>query len=221
MIMSEPMSSQSGFIAVVDDEPDLLEFYEEELKLNHRVQTFDNPQKFVDFLQALKHPSEAPDLLISDYKMPGQNGLTMIQSAQKLGYHFPFILLSGFLTKEVIMGAIGAGVFRVLEKPVDPQLLHHTIDELLMEHEIGKARGEIRKLTGQLREIYSGIRLIMDQYIPEDVQSRMIVETEGQNDVKKKMSFDEVLSNLEARLDFLLKKEQVFVDLKSKKGSDA
>jgi DNA-binding NtrC family response regulator len=215
------MSAQSGFIAVVDDEPDLLEFYEEELKSGHRVQTFDNPQKFLDFLQALQDPSQAPDLLISDYKMPGQNGLTMIQSAQKLGFYFPFILLSGFLTKDVIMGAIGAGVFRVLEKPVDPQLLHHTIDELLMEHEIGKARAEIRKLTGQLREIYAGIRLIMDQYIPEDVQSRMIIETEGAGDVKQKMSFDEVLSTLEARLDFLLKKEQIFVDLKSKKGSDA
>ena len=209
------MTAVQDFVAVVDDEPDLLDFYKEALAERCRVQTFETPQAFLQFLTALTPSDPVPELLISDYKMPGMNGLAMIQEARRLKFDFPFILLSGFLTKEVVLGAVGAGVFRVLEKPVDIEVLIHTVDEILMEQDVSKTREEIRTLTAQLREIYAGIRLIMDQYIPEDVQNRMIVETVGDK-VKKKISFEDLLASLDARLDQLLQKEKLFQQIKLK-----
>ena len=213
------MTAEREFVAVVDDEPDLLEFYREILSETCRIETFETPQAFLDFLSQLKEASQAPKLLISDFKMPGMNGLTMIQQTRRMNYEFPFILLSGFLTKEVVLGAVGAGVFRVLEKPIDVDILVHTVDELLMEGDIQETRREIRTLTSQLREIYAGIRLIMDQYIPEDVQARMIVETVGDT-VKKKISFEDLLASLEARLDHLLQKEKLFYQVRAKNPAD-
>ena len=209
------MPESQGFVAVVDDEPDLLEIYREHLSERCEVKGFESPQSFLSYLENESSTKGIPQLLISDYKMPGMNGLTMIQQTQKMGFDFPFIMLSGFLTKEVVMGAVGAGVFQVLEKPVEAEVLIHAVEELLMEHEIVINRKEIRELTAQLRELYAGIRLIMDQYIPEEIQARMIVETEGQN-VKKKMRFEELLLNLESRLDQLIVKEQVYLQVKSR-----
>ena len=65
------MQTTSRLIAVVDDEPDILELVRLHLqRSSFQVQTFENAVPFLDFVQATK-----PDLVILDIMLPDADGL--------------------------------------------------------------------------------------------------------------------------------------------------
>jgi DNA-binding NtrC family response regulator len=200
-------------IVVVDDETEILELYKSVLGDTYRVSSFNSP---VEFLKALTN-NEIKDvsLVITDLKMPQMDGLDMIRQAQAKNYFFPFIMLSGYLDKQAVIDAVDVGVFKLLEKPTEFEVLLSTIDQLLMEHEIYKVRKEIRTLTSQLREMYSMVRLVLLQYIPEDVIDKIVLDGDPGGDPKAKMSFESLLEKLEGRLDTLLASEKMILELKS------
>src|SRR5688572_24511800 len=51
------------------------------------------------YLQALEQYT--PDLIISDYNLPGYNGLRAFLDMREKGYSIPFILVTGSLTDEI------------------------------------------------------------------------------------------------------------------------
>jgi len=202
-------------LIVVDDEIDILDIYTSLLEPDFEVEAFNSPKEFLAALQA--DPHKDFELLITDLKMPEIDGLQMITQAQALGFSFPFILLSGHMDKAAAIDAINLGAFRRLEKPTAYEVLIAAIDQLIMEHEIVNVRKEIRAMTGQLRELYTSIRIIMDQYIPEDILNRLVVETNPDGQVKNKTSFESVLEKLETRLERLLESERVLTEMKVNK----
>lgn len=205
---------QKPSLFVIDDELDILENYQTLFEESYNVVTYDNPAKF---LQDLSSPGfKAPDALITDLTMPGMNGLEMIKGAHAKGVYFPFILLTGNLDKDAAVYAINQGVFKILEKPTDFQVLNAAIDQIIIEHEIYLVRTEIRQITKQLRELYSGLRISLMQYIPEGVIDQMIVDA-PEGHVQKKMSFEDLLEVLEVRLDRLLKSETFLNDMQQDK----
>lgn len=201
-------------IAVVDDELDILENYRDLLGEDYQVETFSNP---LEFLKSMEGPgAKTPDLVITDLNMPGLDGIKMVQQAQQSNHHFPVILLSGFLNKEAVMAAVDIGVYRLLEKPTPIAVLKAAIDQLLIEHDVYTVRREVRQITGQLRELYSTIRLAVLPYIPEDVLKRMVLDAPA-GGTPKKMSFEDLLEALESRLDQLLRLETVLTELRERK----
>jgi len=205
------MTERRHRIFVVDDEPDLVSLYQDILQDEHEVLSALSPD---EFLQKLKSGGPRPDLVISDYSMPGMNGLDMIRAAFQMGHDFPFLILSGHLTKEVVLRAVTEGVFRILEKPVHADQIRGSVEELLLEFDLIGVREEIRGLTGQLREAFASFRLVTEQYVPAEIAARMIVEAD-QGSVKRKLSFDDLLAELESRLDLLVKTENTLLSLRS------
>jgi FixJ family two-component response regulator len=198
-------------IAVVDDEQDLLDNYREFLEDQFDVETFHTPTAF---LQAIPQLTQRKlRLLITDFKMPEMTGLEMVQQAHTQVPHIPFIILSGFLDKKTVMAAVAMGVFRLLEKPARPNDILEAVDQLILESELTFVREEIRQITSQLRELYGLVRLALLQYIPEDVIDRLVVEAPNGR-IKRSMSFDDLLANLEQRLNQLLTSEKLMNDLK-------
>ena len=201
-------------IAVIDDEIELLENYKDFLGEYFELSPFSDAQ---DFLTSMDSPQfQAPDLVITDLKMPSMDGIEMIRRAQKKNIHFPVILLSGFLDKQTAIDAVDIGVFKLLEKPTSMDKLMATIDQILVEHDIYKVRNEIRVLTSQLRELYTSLRMVVLPYIPQDVLDRMVVDTQNTSG-SKKMSFDDLLENLETRLEQLLRSEKVLGEIRQQK----
>ena len=206
-----PSQQTKPLIIVVDDEVEILENYKILLEDQYRVISFTEPREFVSSL--LSPSFEAPALLITDLKMPSMDGLEMIRKANEKGVHFPFILMTGFLNKQSAIEALDVGAYRLLEKPADFDDLSRSIDQLLVEYDMGKIREEIRGLTLQIRELYSTLRLVMTQYVPEDIMTRMVVDApDGM--VKTKMSFENLVDQLESRLDSLLKSERILNEMR-------
>src|ERR1035437_338740 len=71
--------------------------------------------------------SEHPDLVITDFQMPGMSGLDVLQAIVKLKTGIPVIMITGFSDTENIIKAIQMGAFDYLEKPVNHSVLKAAI----------------------------------------------------------------------------------------------
>ena len=60
-----------------------------------------------------------PDVVVTDIRMPGMNGLELIQAAKAEYPNLPFIILSGYPDFAYAQKALQYGVFRYLLKPFD------------------------------------------------------------------------------------------------------
>ncbi len=202
-------------VALVDDESGILESFKAILKEHYEIFTFDNPNTFLETL-VVKQPRPF-DILITDFRMPQMTGLEMIQQAQKKNFFFPAIIFSGHLDKNSIMEAVDLGVFRLLEKPTSPDVVISAIEELFVEYEIRETRDEIRKITAQMREYYSFIRLLISAHIPETEVQNFSLQLDPQGEVRHQESFDGLMDQLEARLEGLLTSEKVLEDVRGKR----
>jgi DNA-binding NtrC family response regulator len=59
------------------------------------------------------------DLVISDVRMPGFDGLNILASIKLLPEYVPVILITAFGTRETHAAAVRMGAFAMLDKPFD------------------------------------------------------------------------------------------------------
>ena len=120
--------------------------------------------------------SERPDLVITDYQMPGMNGLDVLAEVRKLKFKVPVIMLTGYGDVVLTIRSIQQGAFEFLEKPVKPEVLQSTIRKALLSISTSKNLTEVVSknlptegmleaniLVGkaqQMKEIFKNIGLI-------------------------------------------------------------
>ncbi|MBL7542290.1 MAG: response regulator [Bdellovibrionaceae bacterium] len=206
------MNKAKKTVVIIDDEVDLTELFSSLLEDSYDVIAFNRPNEFIAYLTA--HKDVPFDALISDFNMPQMTGLDMIKKCFEQGYHFPFILFSAYLEKEVIFKALQIGAFRLLEKPSTKDKLEKAIEEIIVEHDSFKLRGEIRSTIDQLREYYSFLKIIITDRIPQEEMDSFFLQTDGMGNMKAS-SPEEILNKLEEKMDLLFSMEE---DLESKKG---
>ncbi len=71
-----------------------------------------------------------PDLIFTDIRMPGMDGLALIREVEKLGLDTKFIIISGYSDFEYAKTAIESGVLGYLVKPVEPDELSALLAKL-------------------------------------------------------------------------------------------
>jgi excisionase family DNA binding protein len=100
-------------VLVVDDEASIRDLLSKTLALAE----YDVDLAF-DGRTALDRLRPAPyDLLITDLKMPGVDGLTVIREARRLKTDLPVIIITGFSTEASAIEAVNLGVSGYLTKP--------------------------------------------------------------------------------------------------------
>ena len=82
------------------------------------VQTFSDPDSVLAWMQ-----SHIPDLVITDYKMPGMNGAEFIRRMRAMpnGADAPVIVITAYEDREYRLQALEAGATDFLQSPVDHQ----------------------------------------------------------------------------------------------------
>ncbi|MBB6644894.1 PAS domain S-box protein [Halobellus ruber] len=114
--MGGTVGRTSGTIRVlhVDDDPDFVDlaatFLEEEYD-QFTVETATSPSDGLDRLADTEF-----DCIISDYDMPGQNGIEFLAAVRTEHPDLPFILYTGKGSEEIASNAISAGVTDYLQK---------------------------------------------------------------------------------------------------------
>ena len=101
-------------ILVVDDEESIRELLSKTLALaDYEVDLAPDGRTALDRLRLIQY-----DLLITDLRMPGVDGLTVIREARRLKADLPVIIITGFSSEASAIEAINLGVQGYLTKPV-------------------------------------------------------------------------------------------------------
>jgi excisionase family DNA binding protein len=100
-------------VLVVDDEAAIRELLQKTLALaEYDVDLAPDGRTALDRLRIIPY-----DLLITDLKMPGVDGLTVIREARRLKADIPVIIITGFSTEASAIEAVNLGVSGYLTKP--------------------------------------------------------------------------------------------------------
>ena len=86
----------------------------------HKVTTF------LDSDEALKAVAATPDawdLVITDHRMPGTDGMDVARALRENHPHLPCVMVSSVIDDELTRAANEAGVRRLLHKPYKPEHL--------------------------------------------------------------------------------------------------
>jgi two-component system C4-dicarboxylate transport response regulator DctD len=107
-------------------------------------------QGFADAAAALAAlPGAAPDLVLTDLRMPGMDGLALLQAVKALPLDLPVILLTGHGDVSHAVQAIRAGAEDFLEKPYDARHLVAVVARALAAR---ATRAEVGRLQQVLAE---------------------------------------------------------------------
>jgi excisionase family DNA binding protein len=100
-------------ILVVDDEASIRDLLAKTLALaEYDVDLAPDGRNALERLRIIPY-----DLLITDLKMPGVDGLTVIREARRLKADIPVIIITGYSTEASAIEAVNLGVSGYLTKP--------------------------------------------------------------------------------------------------------
>lgn len=132
-------------IMLVDDEKNVLRALERLLVSPQcEVESFTDPE-----LALLRAHTATFDVVISDYRMPGMNGVEFLRQIRTMQPDTMRIILSAYGELEAMQTAINeAEIYRYISKPWDTLDLKQTIENALTQQDM---LVENRRLAAQLR----------------------------------------------------------------------
>lgn len=120
--------------------------------------------------------SHMPDIVISDIKMPGMNGLQLVEKVYEKFPHIAFILLSGFSEFDYARTAMQFGVKHYLLKPCNENTITEALTEVIAELE--KQQSQESFMLNIQKELSKVLPHAKEQFLKELVTNK----TYGQRD---------------------------------------
>ncbi|MFA6239807.1 MAG: sigma-54 dependent transcriptional regulator [Candidatus Hydrogenedentales bacterium] len=138
---------------VVDDEPGMRHFLEGIFKdRGFDVSAVSNGEKAIQLLQ-----EQAFDVVITDLKMPGKDGLAVLRAARAAAIESPVILVTAYATIETAVDAMRMGARDFIQKPFRMDEIELKVDKI-----VGESRATTRPTEGK-RILDSGDRKMVGE----------------------------------------------------------
>lgn len=133
-----------ALIFVIDDDPVTCEAISAALAVDgHELRTFTHPRQALEAADATP-----PALAITDFAMPGMNGLELTLALRRLAPDATFLVVSGQASVEDAVELMKHGVVDVMVKPPRARALRKAVALALAQHELAS---ENRRLKSALR----------------------------------------------------------------------
>lgn len=156
-------------ILIIDDNKLILKYLKESIiKMGYEALEAEDGESGLQLIRA-----ENPDLVITDFQMPGIDGLEVLARIRKSNATLPVILLTGFGDVVLTIKSIQLGAFDYLEKPVDLNKLKSTIQYALNSVKVSNSLNHVLQVdassenmlednilvgrTPQMKEIFKNI----------------------------------------------------------------
>ena len=145
---------------VIDDDRSIRWVFEKALtREGIPFQTFAHA---TDALDALS--TGAPQVLVSDIRMPGSSGLDLLQNFKQRYPNLPVIIMTAYSDLESAVAAFQGGAFEYLPKPFDVdqavELIRRALDESLREGEVEEATATSPDILGQAASMQEVFRAV-------------------------------------------------------------
>ena len=156
-------------IVVIDDEADMRASISQWLSLSGF-----RPESFPGAEEALRRiGTDYPGIVISDIRMPGMDGMTLLKRLTAMDAGLPVVLITGHGDVPMAVEAMRLGAFDFLEKPFDPDRLTELVRKALkaralalesraLRHELADGGTLMRRLVGQSPEMVALRESILD-----------------------------------------------------------
>ena len=117
-------------ILIVDDDHHVLSCLQDMmLQFGHRVIAKQDGRSAL----AVIGQGEAVDLVITDYQIPGMDGLELVAGMKQTAPSIPVIMFSAAPRADVYLKARALGVVEFVEKPAKPQVIRRIVENALMQ----------------------------------------------------------------------------------------
>src|SRR4051812_25895963 len=111
------MALEQSTILLVEDEANVLKMLERFLAPSYRCLAATNGK---DALEILKVERDV-DVVVTDVRMPGMDGIQLIRAIRRLRPHLPAIAMTAYGSEETAVEALRAGATNYLRKPFKTQ----------------------------------------------------------------------------------------------------
>ncbi len=121
----------SNTVMLIDDEPHILAAYQRRLGKQFDIVTADSPKKALELIES--HGPFA--VVVSDLRMPGMDGVTLLKTIRDMSPETARIMLTGYGDLGSVVEAVNEGrIHKYLTKPTPAGVLAESIREAMAYH---------------------------------------------------------------------------------------
>ena len=153
-------------IWIVDDDQSIRFVLEKALlRENLPSRSFTNPRDVLTALDQLEEGSDqAPQIMVSDIRMPGGSGLDLLEKVKHKFPGLPVIIMTAYSDLDSAVSAFQGGAFEYLPKPFDVpkavELIRRAVDESLREEVAEERMAAAPEMLGQAPAMQDVFRAI-------------------------------------------------------------
>jgi two-component system, NtrC family, nitrogen regulation response regulator NtrX len=164
--------TNTSYILIVDDEPEIRRLVQEILEDEHyRVAAADSAENARELFR-----KERPDLVLLDIWMPGADGITLLKEWSAGGQpEVPVVMMSGHGTVETAVEATRLGAYDFIEKPVSMAKLLVTVDRALAAEKL--QRENLRLKRAAEPETFRVGKSALMQHLRDDLERIAATDT--------------------------------------------
>jgi DNA-binding NtrC family response regulator len=101
--------------------------------------------------------------IVSDFCMPGLNGIDFLKECKARRPDIPVVLLTGYGTKELETEALKEGAYALVQKPVDTDIFLSVVTRAILRREVRRAGFTDGQLFAAEKQLSSRLKKIDDR----------------------------------------------------------
>ena len=176
-------------LVLADDHPLVLDGLEQLFRLERDIEVVARCRDGHEALRAVRQ--HQPDLLILDVKMPGRDGLSVLQAIRGEGLPTETVLLTAALDDDQLVDAVRLGVRGVVLKESAPRMIVNAIREVRAGGSYMEGRAVSRALQKLVRRD-EAVRHAEKQLTPRELEIVRLAASGARNrDIAERLSITE------------------------------
>lgn len=180
------MKQSASKILVIDDDDTACELLQEALSSEgFKVKAYTSAREALN-----KEELSSYDLLISDIKMPGMDGITFLREVKKNWPDIPVILVTAFGTLETTMEALRIGAWDYISKPFSPDAIRKLVRKVLDMRQLHARQKEMKGEEKDIPQFIGSSAAMVEFYkqIARLADSDVSILIEGESGTGKELA---------------------------------
>ncbi|WP_447978447.1 response regulator [Candidatus Nitrospira bockiana] len=121
-------------ILAIDDDENFLLALREALERSNREVVLETATTAKEGLSLITQRQF--DVIVTDFRMPGRDGIELLKEARTLAPGTPVLLLTAYVSAALQQEAAKYGAYAVLEKPLDADVLYTVVTRSILRSEL-------------------------------------------------------------------------------------